>query len=126
MNPTVTLGDQAINDLALLAAIIALSAVLVVAALWTAAALRIDRALAAASRDLGPTPKKVIACIMTAGTLALLLLPLPAWLLLSPWFAGVAACWILASLVALAAAGRARPAATTHQAESAPPLSKAA
>jgi peptidoglycan/LPS O-acetylase OafA/YrhL len=126
MNPTVTLGDQAINDLALLAAIIALSAVLVVAALWAAASLRVDRALELASRNLGPTPKRVIACVMTAGSLALLLLPLPSWVMLSPWFAGVAACWVLASLVALAAAGRDRPAATTQQVESAPPLSKAA
>ncbi len=125
MNPTVTLGDQAINDLALLAAIIALSAVLVVAALWAAASLRVDRALELASRRLGPTPKRVIACVMTAGTLTLLLLPLPSWVMLSPWFAGVAACWVLASLVALAAAGRARP-APARQADSALPLSKAA
>lgn len=125
MNLPVTPGDQAINDLALLAAIVALSAVLVVAALWAAAALRIDRALETASRDLGPRPKQVIAAVMTAGTLALFLLPLPAWALLNPWLAGAAACWVLGSFVALAAAGRARSARAQSTA-SAPPLSKAA
>jgi 4-hydroxybenzoate polyprenyltransferase len=125
MKLPVTLGDQAINDLALLAAIVAFSAVLVVAALWAAAAMRIDRAVEVASIRLGHRTKQVIAAVMCLGTVALFTLPLPAWIALNPWLAGAAGCWVAASMVALAAAGRSRP-KQVASAEVAPPLSKAA
>jgi formate hydrogenlyase subunit 3/multisubunit Na+/H+ antiporter MnhD subunit len=115
MNTVMTLGDQTINDLALLAALVAFGAVLVVAALWTAAYLRVDRALQAASRDVGSTPKTIVACIMCLGTAAILLGAVPSTMLLDAWVGGIAACWVLASLIALSAASvRTRaPASTT-------------
>jgi hypothetical protein len=101
------LADQSFNDFALLAAMVAFSAVLVVAALWTAAYLRIDRAVQVLSRDVGGTPKTVIAVLMGAGSLGLFLAP--SALLVNSWFGTAAALWIMTSLIALAAAGRTRP-----------------
>jgi hypothetical protein len=76
----------------------------VVAALWTAAYLRVDRALQAASRDVGSTPKAIVACVMCLGTAAILLGAVPSTMLLDAWVGGIAACWVLGSLVALSAA----------------------
>jgi hypothetical protein len=103
MNVVMTLADQTLNDLALFAALVAFAAVLVVAALWTAAQLRFDRLLELASRDVGATPKAVVAGIQVAGTFAIVTGFIPSHLLLDPWAATAAALWIMGSVVGLSA-----------------------
>jgi hypothetical protein len=103
MNPIMTLADQTLNDLALLAALTAFAAVLVVAALWTAAILRVDRLLVLASRDVGPTPRVAVAAIFAAGSIAILLGYIPSHLLLDTWSATAAGVWIVATLVSMSA-----------------------
>ncbi|HYE62870.1 MAG TPA: hypothetical protein VD997_12815 [Phycisphaerales bacterium] len=113
MNLVMTVADQTINDLALFAAMLALAAVLVVAALWTAAHLRVDHLLRLALREVGAGAKHAIAAVGAAGSLAILLGFVPSSLLLDPWAAGAAALWIIMSVVAVSAAatGRRRRAA---------------
>lgn len=129
MNSVMTLADQTINDLSLFAAMVAFAAVLVVAALWTAAHLRVDRLLQLASRDVGPGSKRAVALVGAAGSLAILLGLIPSSLLLDPWSATAAALWIIMSVVAVSAATSTRrrhvAASATSAAQELPPAKAA-
>jgi hypothetical protein len=113
MKFVMTLADQTLNDLALFAVLVAFAAVLVVAGLWTAAHLRVDRILELAALEVGPKPKAAVAGVMTAGTLAVLLGIVPSHLLLDPWVATAAAMWVMATLVAVSTTLSARRRAIT-------------
>jgi hypothetical protein len=110
------LSDDTLKDLALVAALLAFSGVLVVAALLLAAWLRIDRAVDAASQSVGPGAKNAIAMVMGAGSVALLTGALPTQVLFQPVVGTIAAVWVLGSFVAIGAAavGRSRPGASRN------------